>query len=560
MSATLGPATSRATSSSKRALAAKVAAPKRAKESSSKRLKRAASRSGNSARLKPSRKQLGSRHESVLVAAPAASSATSSTKPAVTERIPVAKVVNPPAIRSRLVPPSATAAPPTSPSAEVAKDRRRGKLLSDWGLAGLEAVDWPRLTPAGTGDHQAIYQFLLAAFQSPPYEQFLSALDEPLYEPSDRLLVKRGDQVLGHLRLARRVMQFGPLELPVAEVVGLAVLPEYRGLGFGCTLLGAVDRALAEDGTLLATLRTGIPQFFGRAGWSVCGRHSWSRANAREVLAQFLPHADSDQPSRYIIRPWRQVEMPALVRLYREQILRGAGAWQRTEATWRWLLGAQHSDQLFVAIDGPDQLELDDANAPIVGYLVLRDDAIIELVTSPDHPQAARELLIRACGEGIERNHHQAITLHAPPDHMAHDWFERVGGVRQHRETDAGRVGMAKLLDPVRFLETLLPLLHERAEAAQLDRPTELGLQVGRDKYRLIASRRSVKLGPPQLGRSYLTLGRGDFTRLLLGHLNIDEAVENGLVSASTRTAREAARALFPQMPLWRSPLDEPVC
>ncbi|MBL9123178.1 MAG: GNAT family N-acetyltransferase [Planctomycetaceae bacterium] len=427
-------------------------------------------------------------------------------------------------------------------------------------MAGLEAVDWPRLAPAGTGDHQAIYQFLLATFQSPSYESFLSALDEPHYEPSDRLLVKRGDQVLGHLRLARRVMQFGALELPVAEVTALAVLPEYRGVGFGSTLLGAVDRALAEDGTLVATLRTGIPQFFGRSGWSLCGRHSYSRASAREVIAQFLPHADSETPPRYIIRPWRQVELPALVRLYRQQIAGGAGAWQRTEATWRWLLGSKSFDQLFVAIDGPDQLELDDANAPIVGYLVLRDDAILEMMTSPDHPEAARELLVRACSELIERNHHQAITLHAPPDHPAHAWFESIGGIRQWREADGGRVGMARILDPLKFLERVAPQLHERAEAAGLDRPTELGLQVGRDKFRLIASRRSVKLGSPQLGRSYLTLGRGDFTRLLLGHLDIDEAIATGQVEASTRTARETARALFPRLPLWRSPLDEPVC
>jgi hypothetical protein len=365
--------------------------------------------------------------------------------------------------------------------------------------------------------------------------------------------------VLAHARIARRVMQWGTLAIPVAEVVGVAVLPEFRGHGFGRQLLEALDQALASDGTQVATLRTGIPQFFGRGGWSVCGRHSWSRADARELVAQFLPHSEVETPTQYIIRPWRQVELPALIRLYSEQILHASGAWQRTEATWRWLLGRKNHVQLLVAIDGPDKLELDEANAPIVGYLVLRDHQILELVVSPDHPQAARELIARACSEGMERYHHHAVTLHAPANHMAHDWFEVAGGVRQNREADQNRVGMAKLLDPLRFLETITPVLHERAEKAGLERPFELGLLVDREKYRLIVSRRSVKLGRPQLGRSYLSMGRGDFARLLLGHLDTDEAIDAGKVVASTRAARETARALFPQLPLWRSPFDEPM-
>jgi hypothetical protein len=48
-----------------------------------------------------------------------------------------------------------------------------------------------------------------------------------------------------------------------------------------------------------------------------------------------------------------------------------------------------------------------------------------------------------------------------------------------------------------------------------------------------------------------------DFTRLLLGHLDLEEAVAAGRVRASTRVAQEAAAVLFPRLPLWRAPLDE---
>ena len=70
-------------------------------------------------------------------------------------------------------------------------------------------------------------------------------------------------------------------------------------------------------------------------------------------------------------------------------------------------------------------------------------------------------------------------------------------------------------------------------------------------------TRRSVKVGQSRLGRSYLTMNDADFTRLLLGHLDLEEAVAAGRVQTSTRVAQEAASILFPRLPLWRAPLDE---
>jgi hypothetical protein len=44
---------------------------------------------------------------------------------------------------------------------------------------------------------------------------------------------------------------------------------------------------------------------------------------------------------------------------------------------------------------------------------------------------------------------------------------------------------------------------------------------------------------------------------LLLGHLDIDEALADGRLRASTQVAAELGRVLFPRLPLWRPPLDE---
>src|SRR5262249_27386672 len=110
---------------------------------------------------------------------------------------------------------------------------------------------------------------------------------------------------------------------------------------------------------------------------------------------------------------------------------------------------------------------------------------------------------------------------------------------------------------PPGFLKMLCPELHSRAEAAGLVRPCELGLLVDGEKYRLVISRRSVKFGRHKIGRSYLACSGANFTRLLLGHMAIDEALVEGRLRASTQLAAETARALFPRLPVWRPPLDE---
>ena len=59
------------------------------------------------------------------------------------------------------------------------------------------------------------------------------------------------------------------------------------------------------------------------------------------------------------------------------------------------------------------------------------------------------------------------------------------------------------------------------------------------------------------LGRSYLRLNVADFTRMLLGQLDWERALEEGRVVPSTALAGDAGRVLFPPLPFWRPVLDE---
>src|SRR5262245_37671413 len=68
-----------------------------------------------------------------------------------------------------------------------------------------------RLAQARTGDHPAIHRLLVTVFHGPTAGEFHAQLDEPGYEPADRLVVRDGDQIAAHVRLARQTIQLDSL-------------------------------------------------------------------------------------------------------------------------------------------------------------------------------------------------------------------------------------------------------------------------------------------------------------------------------------------------------------
>jgi predicted N-acetyltransferase YhbS len=457
---------------------------------------------------------------------------------------------------------------PRSGSDNAAEARASTAALPVAGTAGGDYV-WPlgvtalpidavQCGPGSAGDHAAIQQLLTAVFQGPSKDDFSAALEDPLYEPCDRLVVKRGSQVLSHVHLASREMQFGGDAFPVTLVYRLATLPEYRGRGFATRLLAAADAAMAEDGAVLGLLTTRAPHFLRRAGWVVCMRHSHADVGARDLLAQlsargFAPHAADDTIN---IRPWRHVELPSLVRLYQEHTAKSYGPLTRTEAYWRWLVNRQGTDGIFVALAGPKRFDFDFDDAAIVGYCLQRDDRIVELVASPKHPGVKERLLARACGEAIEHDNH-IVRIELAPNDPLWQAVSAAGGDVHRDEAYQGEVTMVKLFNPWEFLRRLLPAMHVRAQSAGLRRPAELGLVVGEQRLRVIATRRSVKVqkGPP--GRALLKLSEADFTRLLLGHIDVPTAVADKRLKATSRAGVELATVLFPRLPLWHPPMDD---
>lgn len=412
------------------------------------------------------------------------------------------------------------------------------------------------VVPANAGDHPGIHHFLTAVFQGPSRGEFRASLEDPFYEPKDRLLVNRGSQIVAHVHVVHRVMQFGPVQLPVAWLDWLGTLPAYRGQGHGHRLVTAAEQQMASQGALIGLMWTPIPRFFRHTGWAVCGRRCHGQASSRDLLSELMARRLlRRRRTRLNIRPWRRMELGALMRIYKEGFSGMFGPLLRTEAYWKWLIQRHGYDQICVALDGPDLLELEETHAPIVGYAVLRGERIVELLAAPSHPVVPAELLARACRDGIERGRH-TVGLEAPPNSRVDKLFRHLAGNHHHQHVDQGKVLMARLLDPGKLLRALAGELHRRAEAAGLPRPVELGLLVDGKKHRLTITADGVDVTAGSIGRSYLRLQVADFTRLLLGRLDWDRALADGRIRASTGIAQNAGPALFPRLPLWCPPLD----
>jgi len=437
-----------------------------------------------------------------------------------------------------------------------------------------------RLACARTGDHGLIHGLLVSIFHGPSAGEFHAQLDEPGYVPADRLIVKDSEQIVAHLRLARQRIQLDATSAPAARFMDLATATAYRGRGLATALLTAGERAAAERGALIGLTCTRAPELFARQGWSVCGRRMYSSAAPRAVLAELgataagllaaprpiavVPLMPPEEP--LVVRPLRRIELPALVRLY-AQNLAGKSGWPlRDEAYWDWLLARGACDHIYVAATGGEPTDLTQLIDSIVGYAFVRQCRLVEVVATPGRDDVARRLAARVCADASEQDDWH-VRCDAPPHDPLHDLFRRAGGKVAHGSEADGEVFMSKLLDPLLVLRQLATTLHARARAAALPRPSELGLELRGgnsrkdrgvvERFRLLLGRRGVRVETGGPSRHTVILRDADVTPLVLGDCSAEEMLTRGRMRAGTPRAKLLASALFKSSRWWRPPLDD---
>jgi predicted N-acetyltransferase YhbS len=393
-------------------------------------------------------------------------------------------------------------------------------------------------------DHEAVYQTLLHVFHGPDRETYLGALSDPDYRPEQRLLAKVDGRLVSHVHLTERSMRYGNAELPMNGVMWVGTLPEFRGLGFAQNLMRLAEERARATGRSIQALTTGMPQFYRALGWGACGHQTYAKALSRN-LPQVSDGIIEGRGGHWHVRPWRQVELSDLMSLYEKQYVNITGSIVRSEEYWRWLIGRRYAHVIWVACQGET----------VRGYAFVKDHKILEIATDPAHPQALRALLSRVRAEALERAYPQVI-VHAPPSHPVMEAFHAAGGRTVDTDASENAVSMYHIPDLGKFLTSILPELTKRATDSGSPLPLELGITSDEQRWLIHIDGKNSRVEPDKLSRRHLTLSAPSLVRLLMGHTGIDVAASEEGFTASTATALDAARILFPVQPVWRSPLD----
>jgi predicted N-acetyltransferase YhbS len=393
-------------------------------------------------------------------------------------------------------------------------------------------------------DHEAVYQTLLHVFHGPDRESFLGALNDPAYLPEQRLVAKVDGRVVSHVHLTEREIRFGCATLPLNGVMWVGTLPEFRGLGFAQNLMRLADERARATGHVVQALTTGMPQFYRPLGWGVCGRQTYAQTLSRN-LPQVSDGVVEGRGGFWHVRPWRQVELGDLMSLYDMQFDRVTGTVKRSEEYWRWLIGRKYAHVIWVACQGE----------AVRGYAFVKDHRVLEIASDPAYPQALRALLGRVRAEALERAYPQ-VTVNAPVGHPAIEAVLSGSGRLFDQEIIDGSASMYHIPDLGQFLKAALPEFARRAHASGCALPLEIGITTDAGRWLIHIEAKSSRVEPDKLSRRHLTLSPSTLVRLLMGHTSIDDAANEEGFAASTATALDAARVLFPVQPIWRSPLD----
>jgi hypothetical protein len=157
--------------------------------------------------------------------------------------------------------------------------------------------------------------------------------------------------------------------------------------------------------------------------------------------------------------------------------------------------------------------------------------------------------------EALERAYPE-VTIAAPSDHPVMEVIRSSSGRIVDQEMYDGAASMYHVPDLGRFLRCVLPELARRASESGCVLPLELGITSDDERWLIHVNGKHSRVEPDKLSRRHLTLTPPALVRLLMGHTGIDSASDEEGFIASTSTAFDSARILFPPEPIWRSPLD----
>jgi hypothetical protein len=115
---------------------------------------------------------------------------------------------------------------------------------------------------------------------------------------------------------------------------------------------------------------------------------------------------------------------------------------------------------------------------------------------------------------------------------------------------------LTKLLEPARWVAAIFPLLRQRAKAAGLRLPLEIGFDCGAPQFRFVVTRRSSRLIADETAPRDVRCPMPTLRQLLTGNLDLALSRADGEFRARDDATYRAVAALFPPALLWQSQFD----
>ena len=420
-----------------------------------------------------------------------------------------------------------------------------------------EVDESTKIVVGNAGDHSRVLALLVQHYQASLGDEFQSRLDEPSYQPTDRMLLVRHGELIGQAQLSRQSAWFDQERIPIAALRDFLVLPELHSAGLREPLLETAEAMALAEGAVLAVARPEDPDFFTARGWSTCRAQGHTQANTRALLAHITAQLATrkHRHAHIEIRTWWHFELEAIQPVYEQVATATWGSLHRSDDAWRWLVSRKAHDQILMAVRHKVDEPTDATDLDVVGYAVVRDSNILEMVTLPGHSGVRPLLVARACRDAIDRDHH-FVSLHTPPTDPLHELLVTAGGSWIATAPHAGQ-WMCKLLSPEKWVERLYPQLYQRAREAGIPRPLEMGFAVDDRRYRFIFTRRSVRLEHALPSAEVnVTCDALGFQNLLLSNLAWPSAIERGILKVDDPKRAAILAALFPPRLFWQSPFE----
>ena len=416
-------------------------------------------------------------------------------------------------------------------------------------IATTKRIPAAHFMEASEGDHDEVGQVLINSFRTLDRERFYNSLLDPDYKPEHRLLARISGRLASHVLMARRSIRIDQLELPISGLVWLGTVPEFRGRGLAEQLIKqAVKRSdAAKIGLLGLTTRT--PDNYEKIGWVKVGLSRPLAVSSRNLPTEDIMQQEASRGG-WTVRPWRQVELSDLMRIYDRQLAdTHIASVVRSESYWRWIVGMRMAHVIWVACRG-DQVK---------GYAFVKDHHVLEIAADLDCPEAFKMLLGRIRAESLERAYPE-ILLDVPSDHPVvnhlSDWPGAGRSMTSSSSTLPPNCLMMKVANISLLLNQLAPELDRRARAAGMN-SGELGLSVGSNRWTLrwdAENPLSVESG--RSGRKSITVTERGLVLLVMGQESIETLVLSGFAHFQHSSAAAACELLFPRRSLWRSVLD----